>query len=76
MQTMHDMDEHNRTERPLMRIITLGEFALERLVPTPSRAQDEPPLYARGTKRVEQPWTGDGPAEGAAVPGEPSGIQG
>ncbi len=56
---MHDMGEHNRTEHPLMRIITLGEFALERLVPTPSRAPDEPPLYAR-VARSE--WSNRGPA--------------
>ncbi len=42
-----------------MRIITLGEFALERLVPTPSRAQDEPPHYA-GVARSE--WSNRGPA--------------
>ncbi len=56
---MHDIDEHNRAEHPLMRIITLGEFALERLVPTPSRAQDEPPLYAC-VARSE--WSNRGPA--------------
>jgi DNA-binding SARP family transcriptional activator len=56
---MHDIDEHNRAEHPLMRIITLGEFAFERLVPTPSRAQDEPPLYAR-VARSE--WSNRGPA--------------
>src|SRR5260370_23306487 len=58
-QMMHDMGEHNRTEHPLMRLITLGEFALERLVPTPSRAPDEPPLYAR-VARSE--WSNRGPA--------------
>src|SRR5229473_4329612 len=49
----------DHAEYPLMRIITLGEFALERLVPTPSRAQDEPPRYAR-VSRSE--WSHRGPA--------------
>jgi hypothetical protein len=39
---MHSTSEHDPTEQPLMRIITLGEFALERLVRSPSLAQDEP----------------------------------
>ena len=56
---MHDASEHNHTEHPLMRIITLGEFALERLVPTPSQAQNEPPRYAR-VARSE--WSNRGPA--------------
>jgi DNA-binding SARP family transcriptional activator len=42
-----------------MRIITLGEFALERLVSTPSRAQDEPPRYARVARNE---WSNRGPA--------------
>src|SRR5437899_12087283 len=42
-----------------MGVITLGEFALERLVPTPSRTQDEPPRYAR-VARSE--WSNRGPA--------------
>src|SRR5258708_14432386 len=51
--------EHDSMEHPLMRVITLGEFALERLVRTPSRAQDEPPRYAR-VARSE--WSNRGPA--------------
>ena len=31
-------------------------------------------LRARAAERVEQPGTGDGPFEGALVPGEPPGI--
>ena len=49
----------DHAEYPLMRIITLGEFALERLVPTPPRVQDEPPRYAR-VARSE--WGNRGPA--------------
>ncbi len=56
---MHDVGEYNRTEHPLMRIITLGEFALERLVPTPSGAQDEHPRFARVPLNE---WSNRGPA--------------
>jgi len=42
-----------------VRIIMLGEFALERLVRTPSRIEDEPPRYAR-VARSE--WSNRGPA--------------
>src|SRR5260221_3952649 len=58
-QAMHSTAEHDQTKHPLMRITTLGEFALERLVRTPSRAQDEPPRYAR-VARSE--WSNRGPA--------------
>src|SRR5260221_4349045 len=58
-QAMRGTVEHDSTEHPLMRVITLGEFALERLVPTPSRTQDEPPRYAR-VARSE--WSNRGPA--------------
>jgi DNA-binding SARP family transcriptional activator len=51
--------EHDSTEHPLMRVITLGEFALERLVPTPSRTQDEPPRY---TRVARSEWSNRGPA--------------
>src|SRR5207249_10387986 len=34
------------TNPPLVRITTLGEFALERLVPAPPQVLDEPPRYA------------------------------
>src|SRR6266702_3728087 len=56
---MHSTDEHDQTLHPLMRITTLGEFALERLVRTSSRAPDEPPRYAR-VARSE--WSNRGPA--------------
>ena len=56
---MHDVGEYNRMEHPLMRIITLGEFAIGRLIPTPSRNQDEPPRYER-VARSE--WSNHGPA--------------
>jgi DNA-binding SARP family transcriptional activator len=56
---MHSTDEHDQTMHPLMRITTLGEFALERLVRTSSRAPDEPPRYAR-VARSE--WGNRGPA--------------
>jgi DNA-binding SARP family transcriptional activator len=60
VQTTFDAGEHKRAEdHPLMRIITLGEFALERLVPTPSRTRNEPPRYVR-VERCE--WSHRGPA--------------
>lgn len=46
-------------EHPLMRIITLGEFALERLVPTPSRTPGEQAHYVRVERRE---WSNRGPA--------------
>ncbi len=42
-----------------MRIITLGDFAIERLISTPIGIQDEPPYYAR-VARSE--WSNRGPA--------------
>ncbi len=51
--------EHDSTGHPLMRVITLGEFALERLVPTPSRTPDEPPRY---TRVARSEWSNRGPA--------------
>jgi hypothetical protein len=47
---MHSTAEHDPTQQPLVRITTLGEFALERLIRTPSRSEDEPryALVARG----------------------------
>ncbi len=56
---MHSTGEHDLTEQPLMRIITLGEFALERLVRSPSLAEDVPPRYER-VSRSE--WSNRGPA--------------
>src|SRR5260221_4064502 len=56
---MHSTDEHDQTIHPLMRITTLGEFALERLVRPAGRAQDEPPGSAR-VARSE--WSKRGPA--------------
>lgn len=55
---MYSTTEHDHAEHLRMRIITLGEFALERLVPAPSRAQDEP-RYVR-VSRSE--WGNRGPA--------------
>src|SRR5437667_4812280 len=56
---MYNTTEYDHTEPPLMRITTLGEFALERLVRTPSQPKDEPPCYAR-VARSE--WSNRGPA--------------
>jgi DNA-binding SARP family transcriptional activator len=56
---MHSRCEYDHREPPLMRITTLGEFALERLVRTPVRAEDEPACYAR-VARSE--WSNRGPA--------------
>src|SRR5437588_12098389 len=58
-QAMHSTAEHDPTKHPLVRITTLGEFVLERLVRTPSLAEDEPPRYAR-VARSE--WSNRGPA--------------
>lgn len=59
MRVIYDADEYSRAEHPLIRIITFGEFALERLVSTPSRNQDEPPRYVRV---VRSEWGNRGPA--------------
>ena len=57
---MLGVDECLHTEgHPLMRIITLGEFALERLVPTPSRTPSEQAHYVRVERRE---WNNRGPA--------------
>ena len=56
MRIMHETDELSRAELPLMRITTLGEFALERLVPGD---QGDPPRYVR-VARSE--WGNRGPA--------------
>ncbi|MBA2286069.1 MAG: winged helix-turn-helix domain-containing protein [Ktedonobacteraceae bacterium] len=56
---MHSTVEHDHLEHPVMRIITLGEFALERLVPPPSRVQDAPPRY---TPVERHEWSNRGPA--------------
>src|SRR5258708_15251694 len=58
-QAMRGTVEHDSMEHPLMRVITLGEFALERLVPTPSRTPDEPPRY---TRVARSEWGNRGPA--------------
>src|SRR5260370_30453031 len=59
VQIMLDAGEYNRTEHPQMRIITLGEFTLERLAPAPSRTQDGPPRY---TRVARSEWSNRGPA--------------
>ncbi len=56
---MEDTEECARPKHPLLRIITLGEFAIERLVPVPSEAVGEPPRYER-VARSE--WGNRGPA--------------
>jgi DNA-binding SARP family transcriptional activator len=56
---MHSTDEHEHTKYPLVRIITLGDFALERLDCTLLRTEDEPPRYAC-VARSE--WSNRGPA--------------
>src|SRR5438270_13068619 len=56
---MHSTDEHDHTKYPLVRIITLGDFALERLDCTLLRTEDGPPCYAR-VARSE--WSNRGPA--------------
>jgi DNA-binding SARP family transcriptional activator len=56
---MEDTEEYARPKHPLLRIITLGEFAIERLVPVPSEVAGEPPRYER-VARSE--WGNRGPA--------------
>ncbi len=56
---MHDAIGDNHTEHPLMRISTLGEFTIERLVHAPTWGSEEPPRYAR-VGRSE--WSNRGPA--------------
>jgi len=56
---MYSTVERDQTKHPQMRITTLGEFALERLVSTPSHTQDEPPRYV-SVARSE--WSNRGPA--------------
>jgi DNA-binding SARP family transcriptional activator len=56
---MHSTAEHDPTKHPLARITTLGEFALERLVPAPPQALDETPRYARV---LRSEWSNRGPA--------------
>ncbi len=74
---MHEAGEDNRTEHPLVRITTMGEFALERLVrDSLTGTGGAAALRTRGTERVEQPGTGNGPAESTPVPCEPPGIAG
>jgi hypothetical protein len=56
---MYSTFERDHTNHPLMRITTLGEFALERLVGTSSQAHDEQPRYARV---AQSEWSNRGPA--------------
>ena len=56
---MEDTEEYARPQHPLLRIITLGEFAIERLVPLLSEGAGEPPRYER-VARGE--WGNRGPA--------------
>src|SRR5260221_7460598 len=56
---MHGTDEYARTKHPLIRIITLGEFALQRLVPALSQDSDESPRYGGGARSE---WSNRGPA--------------
>src|SRR5260370_26565153 len=56
---MHSTSEDDQTKHPLVRITTVGEFVLERLVRSLSRIEDEPPRYARV---VRSEWSNRGPA--------------
>ena len=58
-QAMHSTAEHDSTKHPLVRIATLGEFVLERLVRAPSRTEEEPPRYVRV---AQSEWSNRGPA--------------
>lgn len=59
MRIVHDADEFRRAEYPPVRITTLGEFTLERLIPAPSHEGDGPPRYVC-VARSE--WGNRGPA--------------
>jgi DNA-binding SARP family transcriptional activator len=56
---MYSAEEEERTGHPLMRITTLGEFAIARLVGASTSAQERPPRYVR-VARSE--WSNRGPA--------------
>ena len=56
---MHSTIEHDSAEHPWMRITTLGEFAVERLVPAPLLAPNEPPRYELVARNE---WSSRGPA--------------
>ena len=56
---MHSTIEHDSAEHPWMRITTLGEFAVERLVPAPLLAPNEPPRYELVARND---WSSRGPA--------------
>src|SRR5437763_13351577 len=56
---MHNAFEQEHAQFPLVLITTLGEFALERLVPASSRAGDEPARYERV---AQSEWSNRGPA--------------
>ena len=55
---MHSTIEHDSAEHPWMRITTLGEFAVERLVPAPLLAPNEP----RYERVARNEWSSRGPA--------------
>jgi DNA-binding SARP family transcriptional activator len=55
---MYSTAEYDQTKYPLVRITTMGEFALERLVHNFSRAEDEPRCYARA---AQSEWSNRGP---------------
>ena len=56
---MHSTAEHDSTQHALVRVITMGEFTLERLVSAHSLASDEQPRYEL-VARSE--WSNRGPA--------------
>lgn len=56
---MHNAFAQEHAPYPLVRVITLGEFALERLVSAPSQAGGEPARYARV---AQSEWSNRGPA--------------
>jgi DNA-binding SARP family transcriptional activator len=56
---MHNTFAQDRAQFPLVRITTLGEFALERLVPASSRSADEPGHFERV---AQSEWSNRGPA--------------
>jgi DNA-binding SARP family transcriptional activator len=56
---MNTTAEHDRASYPLMRVTTLGEFAIQRLARTPRKGSDEPPRY-ESVARSE--WSNRGPA--------------
>ena len=56
---MHNTAKDDRANHALLRVTTLGEFSIERLVRALEQTEDEPPRYALVERRE---WSNRGPA--------------